>query len=574
MDFLNPIYTEKTECQDCYKCLRECTVKAIKVVNGHAQVVPELCILCGHCVDICPVGAKKVRDDLGRVKQLLELKKDVYVSLAPSFVSEFTEVDPLVLVAALKAFGFRGVSETALGAEEVSAFAARHLAGGEPKVLFSSACPSSVEYVKKYHPEHGSRVTNLLSPLLVHSRMLKKLYGEAIGVVFVGPCISKKREADRHPGIVDLAITFKDLRRWLEEERVDLTKILAGVEDRFVPERSHEGALYPIDGGMVATIKRRASFERGQFMAFSGITDIRDALEEIDRTPLERPVFVELLACEGGCVNGPQCSSRRGTIRKRVQVMRYADQAAQERLVKPETDPQASWDIAAIPPSVPRETEIREVLAKIGKYSREDELNCGACGYDTCREFAAAFLNRKAEQMMCVSYMRKLAQKKANALLRTMPSGVVIVDRDLAIVECNRSFARLLGNEAMLLYDAKPGLEGVSLRKLVPFHDYFEAVLETDIDVLDKDIRYQQKVFHGSIFSIEKNYIVGGIFQDVTVPAIQKDRIIAQAENIIRKHLSTVQKIAFLLGENAAESEVMLNSIIQSFSHDEDRKDD
>ncbi len=574
MDLLNPIYTEKTECQDCYKCLRECMVKAIKVVNGHAQVVPELCILCGHCVDICPVGAKKVRDDLGRVKQLLELRKDVYVSLAPSFVSEFPGVDPLALVSVLRSFGFRGVSETALGAEEVSAYVAEHLAGEGRNIVFSSACPSAVEYVKKYHPEHGARVTDLLSPLLVHACMLKQLYGEGIGIVFVGPCISKKREADLHPGLVDVAVTFKDLRRWLEEERFDLARIEPGEGDVFVPERSHEGSLYPIDGGMVATIKRRASFERGQFMAFSGIADIRDALDEISLTPLERPVFAELLACEGGCVNGPQCSSRRGTIRKRVQIMRYADLASPERRPRPGTDPRTTWDIEAAPPFVPREEDIRDVLAKIGKYSREDELNCGACGYDTCREFASAFLNRKAEQMMCVSYMRKLAQKKANALLRTMPSGVVIVDKDLLIVECNKAFARLLGTEALLLYDAKPGLEGVSLRKMVPFHDHFQAVLETGADILDKDIRYQQKVLHGSIFGIEKNRIAGGIFQDVTVPSIQKDRIIGQAENIIRKHLSTVQKIAFLLGENAAESEVMLNSIIRSFSNDEDRKED
>jgi iron only hydrogenase large subunit-like protein len=564
MNIVNPIYTEKTQCQDCYKCLRECTVKAIKVENGHAQVVPELCILCGHCVQVCPVGAKKVRDDLDRVKQLLALSGNVYASLAPSFVTEFPGVPGEALVEALLALGFRGVSETALGAEEVSRVVADRMRSGERTILFSSACPTAVELLKKYHPDHGRSVTDLYSPLLAHAAMLKKLYGPETEIVFIGPCISKKREADLHPELLAAAITFSDLRTWFDEKSLDPERMRPAAVSGFVPERCHEGALYPIDGGMAATIRERSGLDSGRFMSFSGIGGIRGALEEIDAAG-DGPVFIELLACSGGCVNGPRCSTRKGTIRKRAQILRYAGAAPASRLPKPETDIRSRWEMESASRPLPRSEDIREALAKIGKHSPDDELNCGACGYDTCREFAAAFLSRKAEQTMCVSYMRTLAQKKANALLRTMPSGVVIVDEDLTVIECNQSFARMLGGDVPMLYEAKPGLEGAALQKIAPFHDHFRAVMTTGTALLEKDIHVRQTVLHGSIFTIERNRVVGGIFQDVTAPFVQKDRIVSQAENIIRKHLSTVQKIAYLLGENAAESEVMLNAIVQSF---------
>ena len=576
MDLLNPIFTEKAECQDCYKCLRECSVKAIKVEGGRAAIVPELCVLCGHCVEVCPVGAKKVRNDLSRAKRLLEGTERAVVSLAPSFVSEFPGLEPAKLIAAIKRLGFHAVSETARGADLVARRVAEELektaaeidaarAAGETrgKVLISSACPTVVEHVKKYNEAFSAGVTSLFSPLLAHAKELKSIYGQDVGVVFVGPCISKKRESDLHRDLVEAAIDFQDLAAWFEESRIRPALMSTSEEDRFVPARAGKGALYPVDGGMIAAIKRYDPPASSRFMAFSGIEEIDRALAELSESELDAPVFLELLACPGGCVNGPRGRSRNGTIAKRFKVLDYADDAP-DRFDGAVPEISDVRRLSPVRETTPSTQEIADALRKTGKYSREDELNCGGCGYDTCRDFARAMIAGKAEQDMCVSYMRKLAQKKANGLIRAIPSGVVIVDADLTIIECNRAFAKLAGEEAEQLWDAKPGLEGADLQKLVPFHKYFRDVLN-GAQALDRDIRVDRRILHAAVFGIERGAIAGGVFQDVTAPWVRKDRVVSQARKVITKNLAVVQKIAYLLGENAAESEAILNSIIESF---------
>ena len=245
MNYLNPIYTEKRECQDCYKCLRHCPVKAIKVEGGCATVIAESCILCGHCVEVCPNGAKRVRDDLPQARQLLTLKPRVVASLAPSFVSEFPEWRPGQIIHALKRLGFAGVSETALGAQQVSAQAAALLNREPNRVLFSSACPTVVSFLQKYRPEQARLLTGLLSPLLTHCKMLRQVLGPEIGTIFIGPCIAKKIEARDHPELLDVALTFDDLRRWLEQEKIDPAALVATPEDGFIPERLGRGRVVP-----------------------------------------------------------------------------------------------------------------------------------------------------------------------------------------------------------------------------------------------------------------------------------------------------------------------------------------
>ena len=561
-----PIYTEKAECQDCYKCVRQCPTKAIHVENGSASVIQERCILCGHCVEICPVGAKKVRNDLGRVKRLLQLKNKVIISLAPSYVSEFNNVKPAQLIHALKKLGFYGVSETALGAQEVSSHVATRLKQEDKQILISSACPTVVKFIKKYYPDYSDYITDLYSPVLAHSTYLRQQYDEDIGIVFIGPCISKKYESDTFSDLLDVAITFEGLRNWLKEENIVLEKINPLEEDYFIPEKADEGVLYPIDGGMIAGIKANCSVNDACFMSFSGIDKIETALHDLASLKPAHNLFIEMLACEGGCISGPKVEHRSATILKRYNIINNASYPEREIPRKTSFNINAHFDDLPLTRPEHDDQAIKKVLKKVGKYSSKDELNCGGCGYDSCKEFARALLDGKAEKSMCVSYMRQLAHKKANALLKTMPSGVVIVDDELKIVECNANFAKLLGEDAEMVYNAKPGMQGALLEKLLPFTHFFKNVLETGIDLLDKDIKYEKSILHASIFSIEKYRIVGGVIQDITAPSIHKEQIIKKTKKVIEKNLSTVQKIAYLLGENASETEVMLDSIIKSYS--------
>ncbi|MCX7655542.1 MAG: PAS domain-containing protein [Treponemataceae bacterium] len=567
--------------------------------------IRDICVLCGHCVEVCPVGAKRVRNDLPRLKYVLQSGKRIIASLAPSYVTEFPEYTPAQLVAALKKLGFWGVSETARGADLVSQEMARLLhhmqerisyfetketdipygtlspkttevfgtprepALGSRPILISSACPTVVEYIQKYRPSYAPYLAQCDSPLLAHCKEIKTLYGKDVLIAFIGPCISKKAEADTFSELLEIAIDFTDLRRWLEEERI--FPYLLGVSHKdcsFVPNFAGPGFLYPQEGGMIEAIRSQGGDPAIHYMSFCGMTAIDEALEELEKAPLSRPIFLELLACPGGCINGPRTQNHRGSARKRLLIASHSRTRVGNSLATGEKDLpfslERSWHIPMVTQPVFSEEAIQRALRETGKYSREDELNCGGCGYDSCRDFAEAMLRGQAEQRMCVSYMRKLAQKKANRLIKAIPAGVVIVDKDVRIVECNRQFTHLLGEEAEHLWEAKPGLEGADLTKLCTFYRYFQDILGV-AETIERDIRQGKRIIHGSFFTIEQGQYAGGVFQDITAPWVQRDRIVSQARKVITKNLSVVQKIAFLLGENAAETEATLTSIIASF---------
>ena len=492
---LHAIYTVRRECQDCHKCIRECPVKAIRVQDGYARVVPEMCVLCGNCIVACPSNAKQVRNDLPKVKELLASGRKVVVSLAPSYVAQFPGVRAGQLIHALKKLGFFAVSETALGAQHVSASVLELMQGEPGHVWVSSACPVVVDFISKYHPECQFNVTALLSPLLTHCKMLRAHYGEEIAIAFVGPCIAKKKEAEEHPELLDVVLTFEDLANWLDEENINLTMLIDSADDCFTLEEAREGALYPIEGGMTPGITRSGAVNSSQVMTFSGIANVEQALKGIAEWRPEHNVFLELTACAGSCVNGPKAARNRSIAKRRFEVLKYARPAstAKRSGSLAQTDP---YTAVPVPSNEYSETQITEALRSVGKYSVEDELNCGGCGYESCRDFAHALIARNAERMMCATYTRKLAQKKANALLKKMPSAVVIVDEQLKIIECNANFLHLFSEDV----GHEKELEGATLDAIIPFSNLFQRVLESGEDVVSHDIRYQRSILNTSTF--------------------------------------------------------------------------
>jgi iron only hydrogenase large subunit-like protein len=555
------IYTERRECQDCHKCIRECPVKAIRVQDGYARVVPEMCIQCGSCILACPNNAKQVRNDQPLVKELLASGRRVVVSLAPSFVAQFPGVRSGQVIHALKQLGFFAVSETALGAQQVSAGVLALMRDEPGRVWISSACPVVVDFVAKYHTECQENVAALLSPLLTHCKMLREYYGEEIATVFIGPCIAKKKEAEQHPELLDAVLTFEDLQNWFDEEGIELEAVVETAEDCFALEDAREGALYPIEGGLIPGVASDDSVKGSQIMSFSGIQNVEQSLKGIAEWRPQHSIFLELTACAGSCVNGPKAARNTSIAKRRFEVLQYAKPGGES--------PRVLTTAATIPyTSVPlpreeySEMQITEALRSVGKYSADDELNCGGCGYDSCRGFARALLERNAERMMCATYTRKLAQKKANALLQKMPSAVVIVDEQLKIIECNANFLRLFSDDV----EHEKELEGCALDAVIPFSNLFQRVLVSGEDIVSHDIRYQRSILNSSIFTIEPHSVLCGIFQDITEPIFQKEQIIGRARDVIQKNLKTVQQIAYLLGENAADSEIILNSIVRSFS--------
>lgn len=564
MNNQHPVYTLINECHDCYRCVRDCPVKAIKIENNHASVIPEKCISCGTCVKVCPANAKCVRGDLEKVKNLLIAQKDVYVSLAPSWRSVF-ENSAQKMIAILKRLGFKEVSETAIGAQEVSIHDAKVLNEMEKGLLISSACPVIVDYVRLYKPEYAKYITPIGSPAKTHARMLKNLYGDNIAVVFIGPCIGKKNEADEEDGLIDVSLTFEELKMWIAEDIGDISEIKKESHFEFVPYSAHEGTLYPINGGMNETIKKIGVKPQVQLMEICTIPAFERALENLDPEKLMVPVFVEALACESGCITGPCIASNNASISSISDVM-YKVKVRDEIPKEPQTVVKCDYSPKGVVESKYTLEEIQKTLKKIGKHTTEDELNCGGCGYSSCRELAVALLDGVAEPSMCISYMRKIAMRKAAAMLRCMPSAIVMVDNNMNIIEANDSFMKMFTGEMYEIFKARPdGMAGAAIDRIVEFSDLFRTILKTGKELHKEHYNVNDRLYDINVFTIEPNEIVGAIITDVTQIETNREKISEKAKEVISKNISIVQEIACLLGEHMVETETLLNSIANDY---------
>lgn len=561
---LRPVYTEPENCQDCYKCIRECPVKAIRIEDNKASIIAERCVYCGHCTQVCPTGAKKIRDGLTRAKLVMsKYPGKVYMSLAPSYISEFGDIPTGKLLNAIRQLGFAGISETALGAELVTAATERFLASAPDSVYLSSACPVVVDYIRKYAPALTSNITPILSPMLAHAKILRELYGDDIKVIFAGPCIGKKTEADIFGGLVEVAITFQDLRTWFEREDIDPKEAQPDGNDRFIPYNSGLGAVYPVEGGMLAGFANPGKM--AAHMAFSDLPTIKGILEQLNTEERKDTIFMELLACKGGCINGPAKLKSTSLAIKRYDIIDRCDGSDPKRDFS-HLDLHADFIPDPQEKSAPYpEYKIKEALAAVGKTTAADELNCSSCGYDSCRDFAVAMLEGRAEDNMCASYMRKVAHDKATALLQKIPAGVVIVNSDLRIVDMNRTFAASMGEDTLGVYDMFPGMEGASLKGMCSFDALFRTALATGEELRERRIKEGEKTWLLSIYNIQPQKQVFGLLQDLHEPAVRKEWMLEKTREVIRNHMTTVQQVAQILGENAAYTDATLRSIMEAY---------
>ncbi|MDR2168654.1 MAG: 4Fe-4S binding protein [Planctomycetaceae bacterium] len=566
MNIYSPVYTTENICQDCYKCIRHCPCRAIRIDNGRAGVIQDLCVACGMCVRVCPANAKKIRPDLPRIKYLLSSGKKIYASLAPSFVNYFKRFRHEALTAAILQLGFSGVSETALGAQIVSSQTADFLNDAASGIYISSACPAAVDYIKKYAPSYVQNIVPVLSPLLSHAKLLRKTFGDDIGVVFFGPCAAKKNEADRNPELLDVAASFNDLAQFFVTENINIESINPKNYSPMIPQYAEEGKIYAVEGGMNDTLRGVKNDIR--FFTVSGLRNIERLFCKVPEPSQlgDCKIFIECLACSGGCVNGPVMSNESaGTLAAIAQIAKSYDGG---NSLSRRYDLRINTNIYAEPQHAPdiTEKEIQSALATVGKFVPSDELNCGGCGYFTCREFAKALIAKKAETEMCVSYLRQLAQRKSNALIRYIPAGVVIIDRWLRIVECNRRFAELFDESTVIAFDAC-GLTGADLRTFAGFDDLIATVLENGGELQRNNQVYADKILNISVFTIAPRQSVGAIIQNVTTTELQREQVAEKAKAVIQKNIITCQKIARNLGEHMAETEILLREIAGAYSN-------
>jgi Iron only hydrogenase large subunit, C-terminal domain len=590
MNSLQPIYTEKNNCQDCYKCVKACPVKAIKIEDAAASIIPELCIYCGKCKEVCPQGAKKIRDDVPLVRKGLKRGEKIIVALAPSYLSEYSKEDVSKVIAAYKEAGFWGVSEVALGAEKVAADTKTWLDKQGSGVYFSSCCPSAVMLIKKYYPQYSSAIAPVLTPMLASAKYLKEIYPDC-KVLFVGPCVAKKTELTGTNGQwVDYVLTFPDMKAMFDDMGIFFEFQKPTQDDVFIPVKGNRGNLYPIDGGMLTNMiegmgddtKRISANSQAQsnvkYMTFSGVDNLKDILKDLPSLQeAESKTFIEIMTCPGGCIKGPCSTAINSSATKRLKVLENITSAKRDlKMINAlnNIDTLTSYDyIPNVQKKEYSQRDIYEAMRRVNKQSEKDELNCSGCGYDNCREFAKALIDGKAENDMCISFMRRVAQDKTNILLRKMPSSVVIVNDDLKIVDSNKKFADLFGEDIKMIWEANPGLHNADITKIVPFYKFFSSVLETGEDVLQQDIRDGDNYYSLSVFSVQTHSLVCGIIQNLHAPEVRKDLVLNRTKEVITQNMKVVQQIAFLLGENASYTESMLNSILESHNNANDKKD-
>jgi PAS domain S-box-containing protein len=559
------ITTDKAKCRDCYRCVRVCPVKAIRISEGQAKVEDVRCILCGTCVRECPQTAKHVRDDTEVVSFILQkppsAEYKVIASVAPSYPASFPEYEPKLMPSALRKLGFDLVTETSVGAELVASATAK-LLSEDNNAWVTSACPVVVNIVQKYYPNLCSNITPFVSPMVAHAKCLKSKYGEDSKVIFIGPCSAKKAEADGEKPIVDGVLTFEELDGMFKK---------AGIEPAFLASsdfddlRAANAQLFPLDGGLAKTAAIESGLFTENFAAVSGKEHILEMIENLGhKTPIK---LFEALFCSGGCINGACISTKNDIFDRKSRILEHHknQQSDSREVINPaNVAVQLKVDIKPEPIIQKEftEEEIRAVMLLTGKKTSEDELNCGACGYESCRGNALAVLLGMAESNMCLPWMRTLAEKKANQIIDSSPNGIVVIDNNFSIVSFNPAFANMFGC----------GDECIS-KPISTFMDPedFERVAAKVLDMVNsKTVEFTDLgiIASVSIYRLEEENVLIGIFANITKTKEDEDRItrmrtetLANAQEVIEKQMRMAQEIASILGETTSETRVLLRKL-------------
>ena len=550
---------KKSNCKNCYKCIRHCPVKSIRFSGNQAYIIDNECIICGQCFVVCPQNAKQITDETERVRVLLQSGAPVVASLAPSFVANYEGVGIGAMRRALKALGFADAEETAVGATIVKTEYERLADEGTQDVIITSCCHSVNLLIQKYFPSQLPALAKVLSPMQAHCRDIKERIPGA-KTVFIGPCVAKKDEAAHYEGYVDAVLTFDQLTAWMRAEQVELTPELDSDE--------HSRArLFPTTGGVLATMAHRNPAYT--YMAVDGTENCIAALRDIESGRVHR-CFIEMSACAGSCIGGPVMEKfHRSPVKDYITIKRYA---GQEDFPVEQPDSlalQKDFTVIAHKLPVPSEDEIRDILRQMGKMKPSDELNCGSCGYNTCRDKAVAIFQGKAEISMCLPYLKDKAESFSDNIVRNTPNGLIVLNENLEVQQINRAAMRImnirsaddvLGDGVVRILNPADFLtvlgSGRTLNKRVYLAEYERYVDETII--YDKDYR-----------------LLICLMRDVTEEETvreQKESISRQtveiADRVVDKQMRIVQEIASLLGETAAETKIALSKLKESISNE------
>jgi len=550
-----------TNCKNCYKCVRNCSVKAIKMIDDQAQIVEEKCIACGNCFQVCPQNARNIHSDLENVIEAFKQGKKVIISIAPSYLGVYDE--PYKLISVLKYLGVSLVEETAIGAAKVTELYEQYIEKTNSNNLITTCCPTVNMMIQTYFPGLIKYLMPLDSPMIAHCKMIRKRHGEDAYIVFLGPCISKKCEAYGYQisGIIDGVISFEELDKMLESHDIDIS---AFEETRPDLEGNCTGKKYPLENGILSGMEDIISSSKYTPLSISGIDNLRGAFEALSNGDLSN-VIIEANSCEGGCLGGPAIPRKSKNVFVRKTNTKIKIQSLKNKEYKNYSEEEKNLNYVRnfrnkqyIRP-IYSEEAIRTILEKTGKHTKSDELNCGACGYDSCRDKAISVLEGLSHPQMCMPYMRSEAEKISNIYFEYSPSIIMIVDLDLNILDLNpvgeKAFNTNINN-----------IRNKNLSIIMPVDD-FKDVISTEENMVGRKLNlanYGITVYERIIY-LPKNKILFGILNDITAEEMKKEQIVnfklktlETADKVIEKQMRVAQEIAGLLGETTAETKAAL----------------
>ncbi|MGN0819706.1 MAG: [Fe-Fe] hydrogenase large subunit C-terminal domain-containing protein [Christensenellaceae bacterium] len=551
---------KKSNCKNCYKCIRHCPVKSIRFSGNQAHIIGNECILCGHCFVVCPQNAKEIAQETEKAKVLIQSGKPVFVSLAPSFIANYENIGINGMRKALKQLGFYDVEETAIGATIVKTEYERMLNEEKRDVVITSCCHSVNLLIQKYFPSVLPYLADVLSPMQAHCRDIKKRYPDA-KTVFIGPCVAKKDEAQHYEGIVDAVLTFEELTNWLNAENVTLEA------DMDITTES-KARFFPTVGGILKTMAQ--DNPRYTYLAIDGVANCISALKDIESGKIHN-CFIEMSSCTGSCVGGPVMEKYHGSpVREYLAVANYAGKKDFKVNQPQSVEIKKHFEVIEHKLKTPSEEEIDNVLIQMGKTSPKDFLNCGSCGYNTCREKAVAICQGKAEISMCLPFLKEKAEGFSDRIVNNSPNGIVVLNDALEVQQINeaarkimnvRSSSDVLGEQVTRIMDPKVFIEvrdthfNVKNRRmyLAEYNKYIELTVIYDYD----------------------NHLFIGIMHDVTdqeTEKLKKENIrkqtIETADKVVDKQMRIVQEIASLLGDTAAETKIALTKLKESIKNE------
>ncbi len=605
----------KEKCTVCYACVRACPVNAIQVKQNqdYPEVNADWCIGCGGCLNVCSPKAIKYRDSKEKVKDILKSDSKVAAIVGPSISGEFDDItDYRKFVQMIRHLGFDYVNEVSFGVDIIAKEYKKLFSNYKGKHYITSICPPIVSLIEKFHPELVDNLAPIASPMIATAKVVHQIYGNEIKIVFIGPCIAAKNDikANKQWSEVDEVLTFVELRQLFDEFSIKENNLEFS---DFDPPLGYKGSLFPISNGILQAGDIDESLLTGNVTTAEGKSNILAAVNQFENSIDFIKKHFNLFYCEG-CLMGPGTSRGGKKFIRRTLVTEYANKRLrdfnldewQQNINKFDNfEHFRSFEANDQRLPEPSDDEIQEVLKVIGKADYDDNVGCEACGYKSCKDFAYSVSKGLAKPDMCITFslknkqeyikalkksndelakiqnQLKLSEKTARAeqqkaleasetittMMQKLNAGVLIVDEKLKIIQSNSSFINILGDEAREINEIIPGLVGADLKTLLPvqFYKMFSYVLTNNDDVLNRDVHFGEGLLNVSIFTIRKDKIVGAIVRDMFSPEVRSEEVINRVNDVIDENLSLVQQIGFILGEGAAKTEKMLNSIIESY---------